>query len=71
MDAGTCILEAADELFAEVGFDATTTREIATRAGVNEALIHYHYEGRDELDFLVAHRNRSAEWSCPASPTAA
>lgn len=49
MDAATRILEAADELFAEIGFDGTTTREIAARAGVNKALIHYHYESKDQL----------------------
>jgi AcrR family transcriptional regulator len=49
MDAATLILESADELFAELGFDATTTREIAARAGVNKALIHYHYESKDQL----------------------
>lgn len=49
MDAGTRILEAADELFAEIGFDGTTTREIASRAGVNKALIHYYFESKDKL----------------------
>lgn len=49
MDAATRILESADELFAEIGFDATTTREIAARAGVNKALIHYHFESKDQL----------------------
>jgi AcrR family transcriptional regulator len=41
------ILEEADGLFGESGFDATTTREIAQRAGVNKALIHYHFESKD------------------------
>lgn len=49
MDAAARILEAADDLFGEHGFDATTTREIAERAGVNKALIHYHYSSKDEL----------------------
>jgi AcrR family transcriptional regulator len=49
MDAATKILEAADELFGEVGFDASTTREIAERAGVNKALIHYHFRSKDGL----------------------
>lgn len=49
MDAATRILEAADELFADIGFDGTTTREIAARAGVNKALIHYHFESKDQL----------------------
>lgn len=49
MDAGSQILQAADELFGDVGFDATTTREIAERAGVNKALIHYHFSSKDGL----------------------
>lgn len=43
------ILEAADGLFGELGFDATTTRDIAARSGVNKALIHYHFGTKDEL----------------------
>lgn len=43
------ILEAADALFGQLGFDATTTRDIAERSGVNKALIHYHFGTKDEL----------------------
>ncbi len=43
------ILGAADRLFGELGFDATTTRDIAERSGVNKALIHYHFGTKDEL----------------------
>lgn len=43
------ILDAADELFGELGFDATTTRDISERSGVNKALIHYHYGTKDDL----------------------
>ena len=43
------ILEAADGLFGTLGFDATTTRDIAEKSGVNKALIHYHYGSKDEL----------------------
>lgn len=49
VDASTKILDAADALFGELGFDATTTRQIAERAGVNKALIHYHFTSKDEL----------------------
>lgn len=49
VDAAARILDAADQLFGEQGFDATTTREIAERAGVNKALIHYHFRSKDEL----------------------
>jgi AcrR family transcriptional regulator len=43
------ILEAADHLFGEVGFDAATTRQIAERSEVNKALIHYHFGNKDDL----------------------
>jgi AcrR family transcriptional regulator len=43
------ILEAADHLFGELGFDATTTREIAERSRVNKALIHYHFKNKEGL----------------------
>jgi len=49
MNAQEKILEAADELFGRDGFDATTTREIAERCGVNKALIHYHFKSKDLL----------------------
>ena len=43
------ILEAADTLFGESGFDAVSTREIAEIAGVNKALIHYHFKSKQGL----------------------
>lgn len=43
------ILAATDHLFGVLGFDATTTRDIAERSGVNKALIHYHFGSKDEL----------------------
>jgi AcrR family transcriptional regulator len=43
------ILEAADELFGQVGYDAATTREIAERSRVNKALIHYHFKNKEGL----------------------
>jgi AcrR family transcriptional regulator len=46
------ILAATDQLFGDLGFDATTTRDIAARSGVNKALIHYHFGSKDAL--LVA-----------------
>ncbi len=45
----TKILEAADHLFGAQGFDGTTTRDIAKRSGVNNALIHYHFGSKDDL----------------------
>ncbi|TNF23709.1 MAG: TetR/AcrR family transcriptional regulator [Deltaproteobacteria bacterium] len=43
------ILQAADEVFGRVGFDAASTRDIAEAAGVNKALIHYHFKTKDGL----------------------
>ncbi len=50
------ILEAADELFGRMGYDAATTREIAERCRVNKALIHYHFKNKEELLACVLDR---------------
>ncbi|MBU1446686.1 MAG: TetR/AcrR family transcriptional regulator [Gammaproteobacteria bacterium] len=43
------LLQAATEVFAEQGFKAATTREIARRAEVNLASIHYHFGDKAAL----------------------
>lgn len=43
------LLGAARELFATVGFDATTVRAIAERAGVNQALLFRHFGNKEGL----------------------
>jgi TetR/AcrR family transcriptional regulator, regulator of biofilm formation and stress response len=43
------ILRAATELLVETGWQTVTTRRVATRAGVNQALVHYHFGSVDEL----------------------
>lgn len=43
------ILKAADSLFGEVGFDATSIRRIAELSGVNKGLIHYHFKNKEAL----------------------
>ncbi len=43
------ILEAAIGLFAEKGFNGTTTKEIAEKAGVNEALIFRYFSTKRDL----------------------
>jgi AcrR family transcriptional regulator len=43
------IAQATVELVAELGWDAVTTRAVAARAGVNPALVHYHFGSMDVL----------------------
>jgi AcrR family transcriptional regulator len=43
------LLQAATEVFAEVGYHAATTREICRRAEVNLASIHYYFGDKAEL----------------------
>ena len=50
------ILEAAIAAFAERGFEAASTRDIATRAGVNQGLLTYHFKSKDALWRAAADR---------------
>lgn len=43
------IIEAALGLFEEVGFDATTMRSVAQRAGVSVGNAYYYFDSKDEL----------------------
>src|SRR5580658_5428449 len=48
-DTHTKLLDAAGQVFAESGFQAATVREICARAGVNIALVNYHFGDKLEL----------------------
>ncbi|MBL8898442.1 MAG: CerR family C-terminal domain-containing protein [Planctomycetes bacterium] len=43
------ILDAAERLFADEGFGATSLRRILGDIGLNPAAIHYHFGGKDEV----------------------
>src|SRR5207244_7019730 len=43
------IIASAIELFARKGFRGTTTRDLATHAEINEALIFRHFKNKEEL----------------------
>jgi AcrR family transcriptional regulator len=43
------ILGAAAKLFTTLGYGATTTREIADRAGLRQASLYYHFAGKDDI----------------------
>jgi len=48
-DSKDRILQAAEDLFSEKGFDGTRVNEIAARAGVNKALIYYYFKSKEEI----------------------
>ncbi|KAA2266135.1 helix-turn-helix transcriptional regulator [Solihabitans fulvus] len=54
------LLDAAAELFGERGFDRTTVRDIAGRAGVNQALLFRYFGSKDAL-FAAAMARRGRE----------
>lgn len=47
------ILTIAENLFAELGFDGTSTRLIAKEAGVNMAMLNYYFGGKEGLYLAV------------------
>jgi AcrR family transcriptional regulator len=48
-DTKTRILDAADEIFVHRGIDGARMQEIADHAGVNKALLHYHFRSKADL----------------------
>ncbi|MEU6342453.1 MULTISPECIES: TetR/AcrR family transcriptional regulator [unclassified Streptomyces] len=58
-DAARRLVIAAVEAFAERGYHATTTRDIAGRAGMSPAALYIHYKTKEELLYqisVVGHR---------------
>ena len=55
------ILEVAKAIFSRKGYEGTTTREIATAAKVNEAIIFRHFPTKEELYWAVI------DFSCKSS----
>ncbi|NQE63496.1 TetR/AcrR family transcriptional regulator [Caulobacter sp. RHG1] len=49
LDLKETILDAAEGLFARHGFYGVTTRQVASEAGVDTALIHYYFGAKREL----------------------
>src|SRR5689334_14150154 len=48
-DTKTRILDAAESLFVEHGFEATSLRQLTSAAGVNLAAVNYHFGSKEEL----------------------
>lgn len=53
-DAARRLLLGAVDAFAERGFHATTTRDIASRAGMSPAALYIHYRTKEELLFQIS-----------------
>jgi len=45
----TLILETARSVFVEKGFDGARMQEIADKAGINKALLHYYFRSKENL----------------------
>src|SRR6478609_7225410 len=51
------ILQVAEKLFAEVGFDGTSIRDIAKEANINIAMISYYFGSKEKLlESIILHR---------------
>ena len=49
VDRAALLLEAADQLFGEQGYDAVSVGDLAKAAGVNKALVFYYFGSKEEL----------------------
>ena len=53
-DAARRMLIAAAQAFADKGYHATTTRDIAARAGMSPAAVYIHYRSKEDLLFQIS-----------------
>jgi len=56
LDTKERILDTAERLFGEHGFEATSLRAITAEAGVNLAAVNYHFQSKDSLVHAVIQR---------------
>ena len=54
------LLDTAEELLITKGVAGITTRKVADRAGVNQALVHYHFGTIEELLLAALEPRRDA-----------
>ena len=52
------LLDAAEKLFTEKGYDRTNVRDLTTEAGCNIAAVNYHFGGKDKLYIEMFRRNQ-------------
>ena len=58
------ILQAAETLFMEKGFDATSTTDIAKKAGCNQALVHYYFRTKEKLFMQIFAKKSTMVFEC-------
>jgi AcrR family transcriptional regulator len=63
------ILTAARHLFAERGYHATTTRDLATAADINDALLYRYFANKQEILTALVDQAVAVFESAPALPT--
>jgi AcrR family transcriptional regulator len=56
------VIDAALALFMRKGIKATTTRDIALRAGISEGTIYRHFESKEELAEVIFEENLDFFW---------
>jgi AcrR family transcriptional regulator len=59
-DAAVRLMEAAADAFAAKGFHATTTRDIASRAGLSPAGVYVHFASKEDLLFQLSREGHAA-----------
>jgi AcrR family transcriptional regulator len=59
-DAAVRLMEAAADAFAAKGFHATTTRDIASRAGLSPAGVYVHFASKEDLLFQLSREGHEA-----------
>ena len=59
-ETGRRLLEAATAAFAAKGFHGTTTRDIATGAGVTPGAVYVHHRSKEELLFQISRHGHEA-----------
>lgn len=56
------VIEAALSLFMRKGIKATTTRDIALKAGISEGTIYRHFDSKEELAEIIFEQNIDFFW---------
>ena len=68
-DRRSSLLQAALDLFAEQGYAGTTTKAIAQRSGVTEAILFRHFHTKEELLRAVVEQFRPRPLFAPPPPS--